>query len=168
MRKNGISQRIPASPRKLVPDGKGHLTIRLRRNGEGKPFFVHRLVMAAFVGPCPDGMVVCHNNGNGLDNRLDNLRYDTQSENMNDTKRHGTNHWANKKYCKWGHLLDAPNLVESSLKGGPTWNPQRRCKSCTKAKDKSRRDEYVKAHIREYADSIYMKMTGSSPVRLPG
>lgn len=48
------------------------------------------LVMLAFVGPRPDGLDVCHGNGNPADNRLENLRYGTRSENMRDALRHGT------------------------------------------------------------------------------
>lgn len=55
-----------------------------------KRFTVHRLVMLAFVGKCPDGMEVCHNNNNGLDNRLENLRYDTRKNNQLDRVKHGT------------------------------------------------------------------------------
>ena len=40
--------------------------------------------MLAFVGPCPPGMEVCHNDSNPKNNRLDNLRYDTHMNNMID------------------------------------------------------------------------------------
>lgn len=53
-------------------------------------FGVHRLVLEAFVGPCPEGMQACHNNGNKLDNRPENLRWDTGSNNCQDRRRHGT------------------------------------------------------------------------------
>ena len=56
----------------------------------GKNFFVHRLILMTFVGPCPPGMVCCHNNGIGTDNRLCNLRWDTPAANMADRDRHGT------------------------------------------------------------------------------
>ncbi len=59
-------------------------------NGAAKAMRVHRVVMAAFVGPCPDGMETCHNNGDFTDNRLENLRYDTHSSNVRDSIRHGT------------------------------------------------------------------------------
>ena len=52
---------------------------------------VHRLVLETFVGPCPSRMECCHfpdrNHGN---NRLENLRWDTHKNNMNDKEFHGT------------------------------------------------------------------------------
>ena len=45
---------------------------------------VHALVAAAFHGPCPEGCEVLHINGCLTDNRPENLRYDTHSENLHD------------------------------------------------------------------------------------
>lgn len=42
---------------------------------------VHRLVAAAFLGPCPEGKEVDHINNIRTDNRLENLQYLTRSEN---------------------------------------------------------------------------------------
>lgn len=58
----------------------------------GRPYrkLVHRLVLEAFVGPCPEGMEGCHSNGNPRDNRLSNLRWDTRTENHRDAVKHGT------------------------------------------------------------------------------
>lgn len=58
----------------------------------GKPHCVrlHRMVLEAFVGPCPEGMECCHNNGNPVDNRLSNLRWDTHAANHEDMREHGT------------------------------------------------------------------------------
>ncbi|WP_242951970.1 HNH endonuclease [Clostridium felsineum] len=50
---------------------------------------VHKLIMAAFVGAPPSGICVCHNNGIASDNRLCNLRYDSQHENILDVYRLG-------------------------------------------------------------------------------
>lgn len=51
---------------------------------------VHKLILEAFVGPCPEGCESCHNNGNKFDNRLENLRWDTRSGNQLDRLKHGT------------------------------------------------------------------------------
>lgn len=52
-------------------------------------FAVHRIVLLAFIGPCPDGMVGCHNDGNHLNNHISNLRWDTPKSNWNDRRLHG-------------------------------------------------------------------------------
>lgn len=76
-----------------------HLIVNLRRGGKRSPYaisenpLVHRLVLLAFVGPAPKGMVCCHLNGDGTDNRLENLRWDTPSNNQRDSMLHGTHHW---------------------------------------------------------------------------
>lgn len=49
----------------------------------------HVLVLTAFVGPRPDGMFGCHNDGNPTNNRLDNLRWDTPLGNSRDAIKHG-------------------------------------------------------------------------------
>lgn len=52
---------------------------------------VHRLVAEAFLGPCPDGHIVCHGPGGPLDNRLENISYGTYSKNTGeDRRRDGT------------------------------------------------------------------------------
>jgi hypothetical protein len=51
---------------------------------------VARMVASAFLGPCPEGKVVCHNNGIPHDDRLENLRYDTPKANNADQIKHGT------------------------------------------------------------------------------
>lgn len=68
----------------------GHVSVVLGHKARGSP--VHTLVMLAFVGPCPERMEVCHNNGIASDNRLTNLRYDTRSENIKDIVRQSTPH----------------------------------------------------------------------------
>lgn len=51
---------------------------------------IHRLVLEAFVGPCPEGMECCHKDGNRANNHLDNLRWGTHVSNMRDQYSHGT------------------------------------------------------------------------------
>lgn len=45
--------------------------------------YVHKLVAEYFIGPRPNGYVIDHIDGNYLNNRADNLRYVSLSENIN-------------------------------------------------------------------------------------
>lgn len=80
-----------ASPRLLRPriDKYGYPMLTLRRDDKDVSKTIHRLVLEAFSGLCPEGMQACHNNGNPEDNRIENLRWDTISENAWDRSRHG-------------------------------------------------------------------------------
>lgn len=74
----------PLNPR---PKTEGHLFVSL---GKCANRAVHRLVLEAFVGPCPPGMEACHNDGSPANNHLPNLRWDTRKANIADCIRHGT------------------------------------------------------------------------------
>ena len=78
---------------------RGHLVVNLCRNGIQRTAYVHRLVLEAFVGPCPPGMEACHANDISGDNRLVNLRWDTSSANHFDAVNNGRHHWASKTVC---------------------------------------------------------------------
>lgn len=64
----------------------GHLSVAI---GKGNSRLVHALVLEAFVGPCPDGRECCHADDNPSNNRLDNLRWGTRSDNLLDAVRNG-------------------------------------------------------------------------------
>lgn len=90
-----VLERIWKDPKRekmnLVVMDSGHLSIRLSRNMGGKGFLIHRLVLLAFVGPCPDGMEACHYpDQNPANNRLENLRWDTRAGNEKDKIENGT------------------------------------------------------------------------------
>jgi len=78
--------------------GKNYLCVRL--NTPNNPRYVHRLVLMAWVGPCPSEMEACHNDGDTHNNWLKNLRWDTRNNNRQDSIKHGTiigeNHSQNK------------------------------------------------------------------------
>lgn len=95
--------------RVLVPylDARGYLRVQLFRHGDRSRPVVHRLVLTAFVGARPEGMVCRHGNGDALDNRLSNLRWGTVAENNRDTVRHGTHSEARRTTCDRGHVLEA-------------------------------------------------------------
>ena len=70
-------------------DEMGRKSVSLHHFGKEKRRRVHRLVLLAFVGPCPPGHEVCHNDGDASNNRLSNLRWDTHVSNCHDRKVHG-------------------------------------------------------------------------------
>jgi len=67
----------------------GYPAYSLSVGGLSKTRFAHRLVLEAFVGPCPDGMEACHHNDVKADPRLANLRWDTRKSNAADMVRNG-------------------------------------------------------------------------------
>ena len=92
-------------------------TVQLSRDGFQKIESVHRIVLLAFIGPCPQGLVGCHNNGNPRDNRLVNLRWDTPKSNTADRKKHGT-HLCGVE-CHSAKLTETDVLaIIEDLKGG--------------------------------------------------
>ena len=88
-----------------------------------KTVSVHRLVLEAFIGPCPEGMECCHWNDDPADNRLENLRWDTRSANAKDKIRNGHNANLNKTYCPHWHKYDEKNTYYDS-------NGGRNCRAC--------------------------------------
>ncbi len=68
----------------------GYIGVQLQRDKSSFCHAVHRLVLEAFVGPCPEGMECCHNDGDPTNNRLENLRWDTRKSNSADKMKHGT------------------------------------------------------------------------------
>jgi hypothetical protein len=66
--------------------GYWHQLVNLRR----RHCKIHSLILEAFIGPRPPGLECRHLDGNSMNNRLDNLCWGTQRENMADRVRHGT------------------------------------------------------------------------------
>ena len=74
---------------KLGRHRDGHVQVELNLKGEAKKMYVHRLVLEAFIGPCPEGMECRHLNGVPWDNRVENLCWGTPAENKADQFLHG-------------------------------------------------------------------------------
>lgn len=72
------------------PMNNGYRKVNLWKCGQMHQRLVHRLVLEAFVGQCPDGMECAHENGIRSDCRLSNISWKTPIENAADRDRHGT------------------------------------------------------------------------------
>lgn len=79
-KRNRINGRILKPGRKE----NGYLQVTLcDKQGKKKIYYVHRLVMRAFVGECPDGCEVNHIDENKSNNCLCNLEYVSHKVNIN-------------------------------------------------------------------------------------
>jgi hypothetical protein len=86
-----------------APHRRGHLMVML---GRGNNCDVHRAVAIAFHGsPGEKGMEVLHLNHNPADNRAENLRWGTRSENLKMDYAAGTRK-TNKNFNRWGYRYD--------------------------------------------------------------
>ena len=109
-----------------------HLMVTLYKDGARRDALVHRLVLEAFVGPCPSGQEACHANDDPRDNRLENLRWDTRSANALDSVRNGTHHAARRTHCAQGHEFTASNTYRYP-------SGKRSCVVCRRASNSRRK-----------------------------
>lgn len=108
----------------------GYLNIGIAKPGvPPRTYLVHQLVLAAFVGPCPEGLEVLHWDDNHGNNHLANLRYGTRSDNMRDAIRNGTSNltvFAKRDACSSGHEYTPEN---TRLRHG---GRHRVCRTCNR------------------------------------
>lgn len=102
-------------------------TVSLSNYGVQKSHKVHALVMAAFVGPRPDGMDIRHLDGDKGNNDRTNLAYGTRVENMGDMREHGTHANTVKTHCPRGHEYTEGNTYRNA-KGA------RFCQACRRVR----------------------------------
>ena len=78
---------------------RGYPTVSLSRDGVMNKFQVHTLVLNAFVGPCPEGMLCLHEDNDPTNNSLTNL------------------HWVHTKriWSKWLMMVGLTNTLSVSL-----------------------------------------------------
>lgn len=94
---------------------------------------VHRLVAEAFHGkPADPELTDCaHIDGDGHNNRADNLRWLSHRDNLMERQVHGTEPNRNKTHCPNGHPLIPGNLVAYPLRT----KGHRICRTCRLAQD---------------------------------
>ena len=128
----------------------GYPFVNLRAQGKHRIRYVHSLVAEAFIGTRPEGMEVCHYDGNKTNNHVDNLRYGTSRDNELDKLRHGTNYNAAKTHCPRGHELFAENIPPRIAKLG-----RRQCLACDRAHSRVYHHPELKPQFKAVADSYY-------------
>ena len=109
----------PGHPGRVRRPGPGtYLTVSLSVDGKLRTRYIHELVAAAFLGPRPDRMDVCHGPGGKHDNR--------------DAVAAGVTQYAQRTVDKYGHpLTDADVYIERSGIGADgQMKYRRRCKIC--------------------------------------
>ncbi|WP_052459590.1 HNH endonuclease [Tessaracoccus massiliensis] len=135
----------------LSRNNYGHLYVRLRSTVRA---YVHRLVLEAFIGPCPAGHECCHRNDDPSDNRVENLYWGTRADNMLDRVANGKHHMARRTHCKHGHEYTPGNTFYNPSKSATT----RLCKRC----DEIRVAEYT-AKRRADRDRLSANLAAACP-----
>ena len=155
--KNGVKRTHKGKALKLGKHKFGYSKVELHKNGKISHTNVHRLVLEAFSGPCPDGMEACHNDGDPTNNTIENLRWGTRSENRQDAVRHGTQSEISRTHCPRGHILADPNLMPAQKKVG-----KRSCLACSRARTRVRHKSELKPFLQEVSDEYYAAIIGQS------
>jgi hypothetical protein len=116
LRINGKGRGL-VEPRKLRQYHRYYSTVHLCRNSRVKIFRVHSLMALVFLGKRPEGMEVCHNDGNARNNAISNLRYDTPKNNSADSQRHGTHHSGERSVHAKLKDSDIPKIIARNAAG---------------------------------------------------
>lgn len=161
--KDGRKKTLKGIVRKQQTLPHGYKTLKLGLNGRLKAHYPHRLVLEAFIGPCPDGMETCHNNGNPEDNHLENLRWDTVAANNRDVIMHGNHNHYGKTHCIRGHAFTSTNTRVD--KSGHRW-----CRECCRGRkwEKSDAQLYSGSCGKGHAftrENTYVKRNGQRQCR---
>jgi hypothetical protein len=73
--------------RKLSDHTSGYKSVKLKHDGAGLNFYIHRLVARAFIGPA-GGKEVNHKDFDKTNNTLENLEWVKRSKNMRHARDH--------------------------------------------------------------------------------
>lgn len=148
----GGVRKWPEKVLKANANNSGHLYVMLWKDKRQTKSYVHRLVLEAFVGPAPTGHEACHWDDDPTNNHIDNLRWDTRTNNLADMVRNGKNHNARKVNCKRGHSLSGSNLVPATLRAG-----RRECRACSSARRYMRENPGKNLDLQTLADQYYRR-----------
>ena len=138
---------------KLNENHNGYMYVMPARQGKNQRLWVHHAVLTAFASPRKDGKVCMHVNNNIKDNRLENLQWGTQLENIQQRDIEGRNANTRKTHCPRGHELKKPNLNKYLLRQG-----RRACQSCFRATQYYPLKDYGEAVVKRVADRNYLSI----------
>lgn len=101
---------------KLKPsaDGCGYRQVCVTLDGERKVFMLHRLVLEAFVGPCPEGMECLHADNNKDNCELSNLSWGTHAQNVQQAFRDGVMVPCGKRITFGGETKTLPGWAKAA------------------------------------------------------
>ena len=127
----------------------GYHQVSLRRDGERKKELVHRLVLLVFSGYPEENQEGRHLNDVKTDNRLENLRWGSRTENLMDRQANGIDYYRNLTHCPLGHSLEGDNLMPSQIKrAGKT----RSCLACNRARSNLKANPDYAPYLKEVGD----------------
>jgi len=86
----GFTRETPKQLKPKTVKHFGYKEVCLMRDGKRCMKRVHQLVLEAYVGPRPPGMLACHGANGTEDNSVSNLYWGTPLQNANDKRRDGT------------------------------------------------------------------------------
>lgn len=115
----------------------GYPLVILTKDGQRYGRYIHRLVAAAFLRPCPEGMEVRHKKPDPRNAAASNLEYGTSGDNKRDQVRDGTHPEASRTHCDNGHEFTPKNTRMVYWPDG-TFR-QRWCRACANDRTKERR-----------------------------
>ena len=151
--RTGGTRNIQGKTLSPAKTSRGYVTVGLFKDGQVTVRGVHRIVLEAFVGPCPEGMEACHGNDIGTDNRLENLRWGTHLENVRDIAKNNGHYKTNKTSCPHGHLYSGANAA--FLRDGT-----RRCRACLRAQDYIASRPHLRPQRVQIAHEKYREIMG--------
>lgn len=129
------------------------VSVRLSEDGRKWSVQVSHMVAETFIGlRAGRHDVVRHLNDDPSDNRVENLRIGTYSENMHDRVRNGRDANASKTHCKNGHEFTSWNTKPNAYGKG------RACKSCGLARSYMHYPKNASLDFQVVADSYYEKL----------